>query len=121
MNLIEKINEYESEGWTYEHDFKLTVESGTLVQFMALVKENEYMKIKNCKIYPAKKIMPDEQYAMFNFIYTFSEACELWGLGQSTLRKAMLDGRFKNGEIRQSGSTWLVTRQAMERLYNKNK
>jgi hypothetical protein len=62
-----------------------------------------------------------QQYVMNNFVYTFSEAAELWGLGESTLRKARFDGRFLEGEIRQSGSTWLVTRQAMERLYGESK
>jgi hypothetical protein len=117
MNLQDKIKKYEGEGWTYEHEFRLTVGGNTLVQIMALTKGNEYIKIDNGKIYTPKKIMSDEQYALLNFIYTFSEAAELWGLGESTLRKARFDGRFQEGEIRQSGSTWLVTSQAMERLY----
>lgn len=119
MNLQDKIKKYEDEGWTYEHEFRLTVEDNVLVQFMALTKGNKYMKIENSKIYSPKNILSEEQYALFNFIYTFSEAAELWKLGESTLRKARFDGRFQDGEIRQSGSTWLVTRQAMERLYGK--
>lgn len=70
-------------------------------------------------IYDACKEWIDEykEKIMLDNIYTFSEACSLWGLGESTLRKARFDGRFQEGEIRQSGSTWLVTSQAMERLY----
>lgn len=52
---------------------------------------------------------------------TFSEASKLWGLSDSTLRKAKHDGRFEDGEIRQSGGVWLVTRKAMERLYGELK
>jgi len=52
---------------------------------------------------------------------TFAEASKLWGLSDSTLRKAKHDGRFEDGEIRQSGGVWLVTRAAMERLYGELK
>lgn len=50
-------------------------------------------------------------------IYTFAEASELWGLSESTLRRAQRSGRFKEGETKKSGGTWIVTRAAMERLY----
>ena len=52
-------------------------------------------------------------------IMTFPEACERWGLGESTLRKAALSGRFLENEARKSGKCWLVTRSGMERLYGK--
>lgn len=54
-------------------------------------------------------------------VLTFPEAQEKWGLGTSTLRKAVMDNRFEEGEIRKSGSNWLVTYEAMERLYGKLK
>lgn len=50
-------------------------------------------------------------------VLTFSEAQEKWELGKSTLRKTYRDERFKEGEIRKSGGTWLVTYEAMKRLY----
>ena len=50
---------------------------------------------------------------------TFPEACRRWNLGESTLRKAALDGRFLEDEVRKSGKSWLVTHSAMERLYGK--
>lgn len=50
-------------------------------------------------------------------VYTFAEASELWGLSESTLRRAQHSGRFKEGETKKSGGTWIVTRAAMERLY----
>ena len=52
-------------------------------------------------------------------VMTFPEACRRWNLGESTLRKAALDGRFLEDEVRKSGKIWLVTHSAMERLYGK--
>lgn len=53
-------------------------------------------------------------------VLTFTEAAELWNLSDgSVLRNAVRQGRFKEEEYRQSGRTWLVTREAMERLYGK--
>jgi hypothetical protein len=53
----------------------------------------------------------------FEGIYTFAEAAQLWGLADSTLRQANHTGRFLEGEIKQAGKVWLITREAMERLY----
>lgn len=52
-------------------------------------------------------------------VMTFPEACKRWNLGESTLRKAALSGRFLENEVRKSEKCWLVTRSAMERLYGK--
>ena len=52
-------------------------------------------------------------------VMTFPEACKRWNLGESTLRKAALSGRFLENEARKSGKSWLVTRAGMERLYGK--
>ena len=52
-------------------------------------------------------------------VMTFPEACKRWNLGESTLRKAALSGRFTEDEARKSGKCWLVTRSGMERLYGK--
>ena len=49
-------------------------------------------------------------------VMTFPEACRRWNLGESTLRKAALDGRFTEDEARKSEKTWLVTYAGMERL-----
>jgi hypothetical protein len=42
-------------------------------------------------------------------------------LGHSTLREAAKHNRFLPGEIRKSGGTWLVTEEAMRRLYGEPK
>ena len=54
-------------------------------------------------------------------VLTFSEATKRWGLGHSTLREAAKHNRFLPGEIRKSGGTWLVTYEAMKRLYREPK
>ena len=52
-------------------------------------------------------------------VMTFPEACKRWNLGESTLRKAALSGRFLENEARKSGKCLLVTRAGMERLFVK--
>ena len=50
-------------------------------------------------------------------LITFSEASQLYGIAESTLRSAASSGRFKDDEIRKSGKVWLVTKKGIERLY----
>ena len=55
-------------------------------------------------------------------VYTFSEAAEIWGLDKSTLRKAVVNGRFKEGiDYRKAGGTNVITREAMIREYGEPK
>lgn len=54
-------------------------------------------------------------------VLTFAEATEKWGLGNSTLRESVRNDRFQEGEVRKSGNTWLVTYEAMKRLYGEPK
>jgi len=56
---------------------------------------------------------------LVEMVMTFPEACKRWNLGESTLRKAALSGRFLENEARKSEKSWLVTHSAMERLYGK--
>jgi len=50
-------------------------------------------------------------------IMTFSEASNKYDVAMSTLRHRQRDGRFEPGDCRKSGDRWLVTYEAMERLY----
>ncbi|KOC47770.1 hypothetical protein ADU86_03820 [Clostridium botulinum] len=52
-------------------------------------------------------------------ILTITEASELWNKEVSTLRRNFAKGtQFKlNVDVRKSGATWLVTREAMTRIY----
>ena len=56
-----------------------------------------------------------------NKVYTFQEAAKLWGLGESTLRSRASRGEFLPDEIRKSGKVWLITDEAMERIYGSQK
>ena len=58
-------------------------------------------------------------YFPLNRIYTFAEATQLWGLADSTLRKVVATTNKLNEGIdyRKSGKVWLITEQAMKRLY----
>ena len=54
-------------------------------------------------------------------ILTFAEASKKYDVAVSTLRHRQRDGRFQDGDTRKSGSTWLVTYEAMQRLYGDKK
>lgn len=56
----------------------------------------------------------------FDDLMSFADASELWGLSESTLRKAVGYGKIVSGvDARKYGKQWVVTRQAMEREYGK--
>jgi len=53
-------------------------------------------------------------------VYTSSEAEEKWGLKSGTVRAACTRGKLKKyigTEVKQSGSTWLVTKYVMNKEY----
>ena len=50
------------------------------------------------------------------------ETAERWNVTADALKqnwRGRLKNGFKEGEFRKSGKMWLVTRQAMERLYGR--
>ncbi|NHM16998.1 DUF2442 domain-containing protein [Eggerthellaceae bacterium zg-887] len=54
----------------------------------------------------------------FDGLLAFSDASELWGLSESTLRKAVSYGKIVPGvDARKYGKQWVVTREAMSREY----
>ena len=54
----------------------------------------------------------------FDGLLSFGEATQLWGLHESTLRKAVAYGKFQEGQdIKKFGKQWVITRAAMERVY----
>lgn len=54
----------------------------------------------------------------FDGFMSFGDATELWGLSESTLRKAISYGKIVAGvDARKYGKQWIVTRSAMEREY----
>ena len=58
---------------------------------------------------------------LIEMVMTFPEACKRWNLSESTLRKAALNGRFLESEVRKSGKSWLVTHTGMKRLYGEER
>ena len=54
----------------------------------------------------------------FDGLIAFSEATELWGLNESTLRKAIAYGKLINGvDACKFGKQWVVSVEAMKREY----
>ncbi len=54
----------------------------------------------------------------FDGLMAFSDATELWGLHESTLRKAIAYGKLVNGvDVCKFGKQWVVSVAAMEREY----
>lgn len=57
-----------------------------------------------------------------NEVYTLKEASELWKISDSNLRNAIVkfnrfDQQIKEGTVKKSCGTWLVTRQAMIQVF----
>lgn len=56
----------------------------------------------------------------FDGLMAFSDATELWGLNESTLRKAIAYGKLVNGvDVCKFGKQWVVSAEAMKREYGK--
>lgn len=54
----------------------------------------------------------------FDGLFSCADAAALWGIDESTLRKAVSDGRFTVGiDIMKFGKQWIVTRKAMEKHF----
>ena len=54
----------------------------------------------------------------FDGLMAFSDATELWGLNESTLRKAIIYGKLVNGiDVCKFGKQWVVSIEAMKREY----
>lgn len=62
-------------------------------------------------------IIHDGENTDLNQILSLQEASELWGLEDSTLRKAIANGRFEEGEFRKTGRNYIIKKSAMERVY----
>jgi hypothetical protein len=54
----------------------------------------------------------------FEGLYSFAEATKLWGLRDSTLRKAVATGKLiENEDCKKFGTIWIVKESAMIREY----
>ena len=60
----------------------------------------------------------DTYETAFDHLISFADATALWGLSESTLRKAVSYGKLKDGiDVKKFGKQWIVTRDAMQREY----
>lgn len=58
----------------------------------------------------------------FDNLMAFGDATEIWGLNESTLRKAIQYGRLINGiDVCKFGKQWVITGDAMRREYGEPK
>ena len=58
----------------------------------------------------------------FDGLMSFSDAALIWGLNESTLRKAIIYGKLKNGiDVCKYGKQWVISIESMEREYGKPK
>lgn len=58
--------------------------------------------------------------SIFEQLLSFADAATLWHINDSTLRKAVAQGRLTIGEdVQKYGKQWIITIAAMERLYGK--
>lgn len=58
----------------------------------------------------------------FDHLISFSDATGLWGLHESTLRKAIAYGKLRDGlDVKKFGKQWVVTLDAMRREYGEPK
>ena len=54
----------------------------------------------------------------FDGLIAFSDATEIWGLNESTLRKAITYGKLINGvDVCKYGKQWVISSEAMRREY----
>lgn len=58
----------------------------------------------------------------FDNLMSFGDATQLWGLNESTLRKAIAYGKLVNGvDVCKFGKQWVITTDAMKREYGEPK
>lgn len=58
----------------------------------------------------------------FDGLMAFSDATALWGLHESTLRKAIAYGKLVNGvDVCKFGKQWIISTEAMKREYGSAK
>ena len=58
----------------------------------------------------------------FDGLMSMNDATSMWGLNESTLRKAIAYGKLKQGiDVCKYGKQWVVTIEAMNREYGKAK
>lgn len=60
-----------------------------------------------------------EDITSIDEIYSGSNAAAKWGVNESTLNDYALQGKFYPSEIKHLNRDWIITRQGMQRLFEK--
>lgn len=82
--------------------------------------EVSYNESENRDFFPKEYNL--EEVNILNEVYTVTEASELWGKTEGTIRNAIKNGRFiENREWRKAGRITLITKEGLERVYGKAK
>lgn len=64
----------------------------------------------------------NEPVQLLTEVYTFAEATMRWGLADSTLRKLVTTDKLVEGiDYRKSGKVWLISENAMIKIYGEPK
>lgn len=99
----------------------------TNLQFYSEVRESHLKesiekarKVLNEKFDPIYEQENREYFESTEFILA-TQATEQWGLKDSTVRRAIRDGRIEKDECKKEGRDWKVTISAMKRLYGEPK
>ena len=75
--------------------------------------------VETGECYILDKYVPEN---IIDSVMTFAEATEKWGLADSTLRKLVTTNKLvENVDYRKSKSTWLITEEAMIKIYGEPK
>lgn len=100
---IEDIEEYENHAGPFESK---------------VLNGNKYEITMICDL---NEVVIEGTGALFD-IYTTTEAAIIWGLNESTVRKAIQKGKFRLGiDYRKAGRITLITKYSMTRVYGEPK
>ena len=64
-------------------------------------------------------VIHDGENSALDSVLSLQEAAELYSKDDSTLRKAIADGRFSPNEFRKTGRNYIITKAGLERVYGK--
>lgn len=109
MNNLEEIwNRIAIDGGINVKGDMYSIDGNYIKEFNGVIKKDELISI----------IKINDSNFCLDQVFTLKEAARKWLLADgSTIRKAIERDKFRNGEIKQSGSVWLVTSEAMERVF----
>ncbi|HBG1420741.1 TPA: hypothetical protein KPH15_000408 [Clostridioides difficile] len=97
---------------------KLEGEWLSIKEIQNYLDEEYYVYIVRNKYYRIEREIDKIDELMQYKVFTFKEATSIWGLGESTLRSVVRQDSLVEGiHYRKSGSNWLITEEAMLKLY----